>query len=203
MQRSVPVSAKGVATRERILKAAVTRFADQGFRETSVVAIARDAGVTAPAVHSYFASKQDLFHAAFEHDVRPVLDVLGTEAERYSAQAPGAAPEPGAGMTGRIVAELGRHPLALRIFSGGEPALTRRLMTLPTVVEAHQRLTSRVRAAQQAGVLRQDLPPGALAGALETLIFALLLGALQMGVSRDAERRKAIAAVITQGILAR
>jgi AcrR family transcriptional regulator len=202
MPRSVPVSAKGVATRERILDAAVARFADQGFRETSVAAVARDAGVTAPAVHSYFASKQDLFHAAFERDVGPVLDVLGSEAEAYSEQAPGT-PRPGGGMAGRIVAELGRHPLALRIFSGGEPALTRQLMTLPTVVEAHERLTSRVRAAQQAGVLRQDLPPGALAGGLETLIFALLLGALQMGMSRDAERRKAIAAIITQGIQAR
>jgi AcrR family transcriptional regulator len=199
-----PVSAKGVATRERILAAAVARFADQGFHDTSVAAIARDAGVTGPAVHAYFASKQDLFHAAFERDVAPVLAALDTEAVVYQRMA---GDETGGGAPGgplrRVTAELVRHPLALRIFSGGEPALTRQLMTLPTVAEAHERLVGRVRAGQEAGVLRSDLSATALAGALETIVFALLLGALQLGVGRDTERRQAIAAVISQGITAR
>ena len=58
-------------------------------------------------------------------------------------------------------------------------------------------------AGQEAGVLRSDLSATALAGALETIVFALLLGALQLGVGRDTERRQAIAAVISQGITAR
>src|SRR5580700_4312441 len=71
-----PPFAKGTATRQRILDAAVARFASQGFRDTTVAAVARDAGVTAPAVHAYFGSKQELFHAAFEYDVTPVLEAL-------------------------------------------------------------------------------------------------------------------------------
>lgn len=71
-----PPFAKGEATRQRILDAAVARFASQGFRDTTVAAVARDAGVTAPAVHAYFGSKQELFHAAFEFDVAPVLEAL-------------------------------------------------------------------------------------------------------------------------------
>jgi hypothetical protein len=51
-------------------------------------------------------------------------------------------------------------------------------------------------------VLRTDLPASDLAGAVESIVFALLLGALQIGAP-PAERRKAIAAVISQGLLTR
>ena len=83
-----PPFAKGTATRQRILDAAVARFASQGFRDTTVAAVARDAGVTAPAVHAYFGSKQELFHAAFEYDVTPVLEALygGVNAAQISTQ---------------------------------------------------------------------------------------------------------------------
>jgi AcrR family transcriptional regulator len=194
-------TARGTATRERILAAAVARFASQGFRDTSVAAIARDTGVTAPAVHAHFATKQELFHTAFQHDVGPVLDALDNEAGLYQGLSPDGATA-GAGLIQRVAAELGRHPLARRVFSGGEPALTRELMALPVVSDAHDRLARRVTAGQQAGVLRADLPAGDLAGAVEAIVFALLLGTLQMGVP-PAERRKAIAAVISQGLLAR
>jgi hypothetical protein len=44
---------------------------------------------------------------------------------------------------------------------------------------------------------------GAIADALEAMIFALPLAAVQMSNSSDAERRWAIAALITRGIRAR
>jgi AcrR family transcriptional regulator len=62
-------SAKGLATRDRILSAAIGRFAAEGFQSTSVTQIARDAGLKPPAVHAHFRTKDELFTAAFERDV--------------------------------------------------------------------------------------------------------------------------------------
>ena len=191
--------AKGTATRQRILDAAVARFASQGFRDTTVAAVARDAGVTAPAVHAYFGSKQELFHAAFSCDVTPVLEALhGGGPGRTLALDSTAAQH---GLVPRVAAQFALHPLAMRVLQGNEPEHTAGLMALPAVVEAHDRLTRRVAEDQQAGALRDDLPAGALADALETLVFALLLGPVQMsGENSDPGRRWAIAAVISRGI---
>jgi AcrR family transcriptional regulator len=194
--------AKGTATRQRILDAAVARFASQGFRDTTVAAVARDAGVTAPAVHQYFGSKQELFHAAFSCDVAPVLEALhgggGTGPGRALALDSTAAQH---GLVPRVAAQFALHPLAMRVLEGSEPEHTADLMALPAVVEAHDRLTRRVAEDQQAGALRDDLPAAALADALETLVFALLLGPVQMsGENSDPGRRWAIAAVISRGI---
>jgi hypothetical protein len=57
-----------------------------------------------------------------------------------------------------------------------------------------------VTAGQQARVLRDDLAPEALAGALETLVLALLLGAVQVGMIGGDERRRAIRDVIVRGV---
>ena len=195
-----PPFAKGTATRQRILDAAVARFASQGFRDTTVAAVARDAGVTAPAVHAYFGSKLELFHAAFEYDVAPVLAAFhgGGGPSRQLGLDSTAAQH---GLVPRVAAEFAGHPLAMRILQGNEPEHTVELMTLPAVVQAHDQLTHRVAEDQRAGTLRDDLPAGALADALETLVFALLLGPVQMsGENTDPGRRWAIAAVISRGI---
>ena len=192
--------AKGTATRQRILDAAVARFAGQGFRDTTVAAVARDAGVTAPAVHQYFGSKQELFHAAFEYDVAPVLAAFygGAGPGRQLALDSTAAQH---GLVPRVAAEFAEHPLAKRVLEGNEPEHTAELMALPAVVAAHDQLTRQVAEDQQAGALRDDLPAGALADALETLVFALLLGPVQMsGENSDPGRRWAIAAVVSRGI---
>ncbi len=52
--------------RARILRAAIRRFAEDGFDSTSTVAIARDAGVSQPDVHHHFSSKRKLWEAAVD-----------------------------------------------------------------------------------------------------------------------------------------
>lgn len=58
-------------TRAAILEAARARFADCGFRATTIRAVAADAGVDAALVHHYFGTKDDLFLAAMELPVDP------------------------------------------------------------------------------------------------------------------------------------
>ena len=53
----------GIDVRERLLDAAVTRFAGEGIAATSTAKIAADAGVTAAMVHYYFTNRDSLLDA--------------------------------------------------------------------------------------------------------------------------------------------
>lgn len=56
------------STLERLIAAARQRFATEGFRGTSLDAIAADAGLTKEALHHHFESKADLFSDVFEDE---------------------------------------------------------------------------------------------------------------------------------------
>lgn len=72
---------RGPATRERILEAARTAFAERGYDKTSVRGIAKLAGVDAALVHHYFGSKEEVFAAAIEVSFEPALVVPAVLAE--------------------------------------------------------------------------------------------------------------------------
>jgi AcrR family transcriptional regulator len=50
-------------TRRDIVEAAARVFAEDGFHEASMAAIAREAGFTAPSLYTYFRSKDELYEA--------------------------------------------------------------------------------------------------------------------------------------------
>ncbi|MET0524956.1 MAG: TetR family transcriptional regulator [Nocardioides sp.] len=58
-------------TRAAILAAAREHFGAQGFRRTTIRAVAADAGVDPALVHHYFGTKDDLFVAALELPIDP------------------------------------------------------------------------------------------------------------------------------------
>ncbi len=58
-------------TRAAVLAAARSSFAKQGFRGTTIRAVASAAGVDPALVHHYFGTKDDLFLAAMELPVDP------------------------------------------------------------------------------------------------------------------------------------
>ena len=80
-------------TREAILDAARHSFAERGFSDTSVRAVAARAGVDAALVHHYFGTKDGLFAAAMELPfdpaavapalLEPGLDGLGERLVRF------------------------------------------------------------------------------------------------------------------------
>ncbi|MGK5630977.1 TetR family transcriptional regulator [Streptomyces sp. URMC 123] len=63
------------ATRDRILAAARTEFAERGYDKASMRGIARAAGVDAALVHHYFGAKEQVFAAAIELSFEPALNV--------------------------------------------------------------------------------------------------------------------------------
>lgn len=54
--------AGSLETRGRILAAALSMFAEEGFNRTTVRGIANRAGITDAAIYYHFATKEDLFH---------------------------------------------------------------------------------------------------------------------------------------------
>jgi len=58
---------RGEDTRRRILEAALTLFAAEGFDSAGTRAIAEEAGVNLPAIQYYFGSKEGLYRATIAH----------------------------------------------------------------------------------------------------------------------------------------
>jgi AcrR family transcriptional regulator len=60
-------TARGLRRKVQILKVAAELFADQGFDRVSIDDIGHVCGVSGPAVYRYFASKDDLLVAMYDH----------------------------------------------------------------------------------------------------------------------------------------
>lgn len=54
-------------SKERILEAAIERFARQGFKKTTLEEVASDVGLVKSAVYKHFPSKEALFNAVVDH----------------------------------------------------------------------------------------------------------------------------------------
>ena len=57
----MPENNSTVSTREQILKVALRLFAVEGYRQTSMDDIAREVGISKPAIYHYFNGKEALF----------------------------------------------------------------------------------------------------------------------------------------------
>lgn len=75
-----PAGDSGV--RARLLEAALSGFAEHGFRGASVRRIARAAGTTPAMAHYYFGDKRGLYRAMLEHTLEPLLAEVRSEAQR-------------------------------------------------------------------------------------------------------------------------
>ncbi|GAA2860443.1 TetR family transcriptional regulator [Paenarthrobacter ilicis] len=81
---SLPSAKRGRRTagdhsREAILDAARTLFAEHGFEGTSLRQVARDAGVDPAMVHHFFAGKDELFAASVALPANPAEVLSGVE----------------------------------------------------------------------------------------------------------------------------
>ena len=98
-RRSSPVS-----TRQRILDAAESLFADRGFEGAAMRDIAAGASLNPASLYNHFSSKQALFEAVLERGLRPVFEVLDTlELVDWSPESLDAA-------TDTFMAQLARQP---------------------------------------------------------------------------------------------
>jgi AcrR family transcriptional regulator len=65
--------AQGAATRRHLLEVATRLFADQGYDETSVEEVLREADVSRGSLYHHFAGKDRLFEAVVEHVEQEII----------------------------------------------------------------------------------------------------------------------------------
>jgi AcrR family transcriptional regulator len=148
------------ATKQKILDAALAEFAEHGPSGTTVERIASAAGVNKERVYNYFGNKRELFMA-----------VMASESERVAAAVAfdPAADDPVGEYAGRMFDYYANHPQLLRLIlweglsvHGGVAEEAARTAHYRDKAEA-------VANAQTDGILRDDLPPGALIFSLMAL----------------------------------
>ena len=76
-----PPATDGAETRRRLLEIALGEFAEQGYSDATLKAIAVKAGLTTGAVYHYFPSKVDLFLAVGEMSIDEFTSTLDEQAE--------------------------------------------------------------------------------------------------------------------------
>jgi TetR/AcrR family fatty acid metabolism transcriptional regulator len=70
--------------REAILRAAIGVFAHNGYFNSKVADIAREAGVADGTVYLYFKSKEDILHSIFDRSVEEALDAARKQIKRVT-----------------------------------------------------------------------------------------------------------------------
>jgi AcrR family transcriptional regulator len=76
---------KGALTAERILNAAETLFAEQGYDGTSLRQIAGQTGIKEPGLYNYFPGKQALYEAVLYRALNPMAEALQAHLNQASA----------------------------------------------------------------------------------------------------------------------
>src|SRR5215813_1373963 len=70
--------------REAILRAAISVFAHNGYFNSKVADIAREAGVADGTVYLYFKNKEDILHSIFDRSVEEALDATRKRIEHLT-----------------------------------------------------------------------------------------------------------------------
>ena len=75
---------KGERTAQRILDAAETLFAEQGYEGTTLRQIAGHAQLQEPGLYNHFSSKQELYEAVLYRALNPMVEVLNRQLDSAS-----------------------------------------------------------------------------------------------------------------------
>ena len=73
--------ARGEPTRDALVAAARSLFAERGYAAVGTEEVVRRAGVTRGALYHHFRDKQDLFRAVFEQTEGEIVQAIGTRVE--------------------------------------------------------------------------------------------------------------------------
>lgn len=178
---------KGERTRERLLRAAITRFGEDGYRATSVSQLSRDAGLTPAAAYAYFDDKESFWAVAVNADLDQlrdeILPVVGGDT-------------PVIAMVLAMIEGLQRHALARRVLVEGERDDLDLVLGHPLFANMTRQIARTLAARQQEGRLSDAVAADQLALGLETTIFGLVLFLVRAGVDEHAERFHATVALL-------
>lgn len=187
---SVAPTTKGERTQARVLDAAVDRFGINGFRATSVAAIAREARVSPAAPFAYWPSKEALFDAAVDHDAKTVIvELLAGIGESDDLAV-------WLGMANGLMTVLRTHPLARRVLAGQEPEVIDRVLELSAFHQLRELLTGVITSGQRSGEVRADIDPARAAIGIESITLSLTMALLQLQEAPNPERESGVAEIL-------
>jgi TetR/AcrR family transcriptional regulator, transcriptional repressor of aconitase len=167
------------ARREQILAAARRCFLRDGFHATSMQDLFAESGLSAGAVYSYFASKDDMIVAIAEENLQDVSEMVHAVAIQQPGRPVGAVLGEAMDMLHAKDAREGLGKLTVIVWSEAlrNPSLAERLAALVTKVRADL-----VEVIQQSrGNLPSDVPADVLAAALVSLVPGYLLQLALLG----------------------
>ena len=110
---SRPVNADANKTRDKVLRAAIKRFAERG-EGASLRSVARSAGVSLATVHHYFGNKEALHRACVEAMEAEFVELRAELAEMIQAGAGGSLSELLEAITRQSYRFARQHSLAVR-----------------------------------------------------------------------------------------
>jgi AcrR family transcriptional regulator len=189
---------KGAKTRDAILRAAIERFARDGFRATSVADIARDAGVSGTLAYAYFPNKEALFLAAVDEDASGLIQLA---VDHISSLHDVTDFDWRATLLLTLVDAVEDHPLAKRLLGGLEPDVTSRVLEIPALEELRKVVGERLRSEQLAGVVRADIDAYEVGSGLISMFLSLLMSVTQIGRDAIATYAPGIVAVSEAALL--
>ncbi|HUR77669.1 MAG TPA: TetR/AcrR family transcriptional regulator [Acidimicrobiales bacterium] len=189
---------KGAVTRNAILRAAIARFARDGFRATSVADIAREAAVSGTLVYAYFPNKEALFLAAVDEDssglIQLAVDYISSLEDLHGF-------DWRATLLLTLVDAVDDHPLAKRLLAGLEPDVTGRVLEMPALEELRKVVGERLRRDQLSGSIRSDIDPFEVGIGLVSIFLSLLMSVTQIGRDAVLTYSRGIVAVTEAAIL--
>jgi AcrR family transcriptional regulator len=189
-----PRQRDAVATKARLLEAAVDEFAEHGLAGARIDRIADRAGTNKRMIYVYFGSKDELFDAALGSRM-----ALMTDAVPFT-------PEDLGGYAGGVFDAIVAHPELLRLttwrnFERAQP-------TEPELISYREKLAA-VRAAQKAGAIDPELPAEDVLAMLMALVTSWLNAAPALkelgrgdalGRRRLAAHRAALVRVVSRAL---
>ena len=185
--------------RRRILRAAITVFARNGYHASKVGDVAKEAGVAYGLVYHYFGSKEQLLDTIFRRTWTNMLEAV-EEVERSE----GPAREQIRGLA-RIVLGSGQlDPDLIRVLVRAVargPQLEQEIDEIGRAFDALERVVAR---GQATGELRTDIEPRLAAwilyGALEEILTGWVFGTRETTPEEVAHAEEAVAIVLCDGL---
>ena len=139
-----------VATRDRILDAAIAEFSRYGIAGARVDRVAAAAGANKSLIYQYIGNKDHLFDAVFETIVVRTIDEVPIDGSDL------------AGYAARLFDAHITRPEPMRIGRWDELERDGAGLRSPAVLQAMTAKTKVVAAAQRSGLVNDQLPPGVL-----------------------------------------
>jgi len=178
-----------LATRQRLLDAAVEVFLTNGYARTRVQDIAREAGLTTGAMYAHFENKADLLSAAIAQQGELALQEL--------VEAMGAEPLGLLGITAGVSTIAGAprpgHRLMLEALAVSAREGDNADVIGPTLTRMHDTIAAQVEAGRAAGIVDESMDTEALVAVFQRLVLGSIVA---KAIGLDAPDPRAVEHVV-------